>query len=65
MKIDKKSKMPYFLQVKQMLENKLLDGEFKVGDRIPSQRVLTRQLGIDRSAIKNTFKELVKDMDRM
>lgn len=57
--IDQKSHMPLYLQVRQDLEQKMLSGEIKIGDKLQSEKEMTAHYKVGRMTIRNALSELV------
>jgi GntR family transcriptional repressor for pyruvate dehydrogenase complex len=47
-----------FKKVAQQIEQSILEGELKPGDRLPPERVMTQQFGVSRTVIREAFKAL-------
>lgn len=58
MKIQKESAIPIYLQVKQIIESSINDGEFKIDDRIPSENQLGLKYNINRLTARRSLLEL-------
>ena len=56
--LDRKSKQPLYLQIVEKLENKISYGEFPPGSKLPSERKLSEQLGVNRSTVILAYDEL-------
>lgn len=52
---------PLHLQISNYLKEKIMNGEWTIGLKIPSQRNLARQLGVNRSTIVTALEELAAD----
>ena len=50
---------PIYQQIAEDLADRIRDGAFAVGDRLPSERDLADQLGISRMTVRQAFKSLV------
>jgi len=50
----------YFEQVAQQIEQRILDGELSTGDRLPSERDLSRQFMVSRTVIREAVKALAQ-----
>ncbi len=48
-------------QLKEYIQNKILDGTYKVGDKLPSERELSSELGINRSTVRESITEIIED----
>jgi len=58
--IDKKSNIPYYVQVKEDLLDKMNKGIFKDNMKIPTENELSKIYGVSRVTIREAIKELVK-----
>lgn len=59
--IDKKNPLALYLQVKQIMLSKINDGDWKVGDKIPSETELCEQYNISRITARRAMAELEQD----
>lgn len=50
--------IPLYKQISSYLESKIVNGEFPAGSRLPSERELAEQLGVNRSTVNIAFDEL-------
>ncbi|WP_426451342.1 PLP-dependent aminotransferase family protein [Paenibacillus sp. S-38] len=57
-KPDKTSRIPVFQQIAGHLKERILSGEWTAGSRIPAQRQLAEQFGVNRSTIVTALEEL-------
>lgn len=55
---DRKSKVPVYRQIVQYMCDKVASGEWPIGTRLPSQRVLAEQFHVNRSTISTAIDEL-------
>jgi GntR family transcriptional regulator / MocR family aminotransferase len=46
---------PYYRQIYDRIRNAIASGVLKPGDRIPSERVLTKELGLARGTVKSAY----------
>ncbi|MFB6469411.1 PLP-dependent aminotransferase family protein [Cytobacillus sp. Hz8] len=60
-KPQKYSSIPLHLQIYQYLKGKILNGEWTVGTKLPSQRELAKQFAVNRSTIVTALEELAAD----
>jgi len=58
-KIDKSIPIPIYYQLKECIKEKIRRGEFKPGDRIPTEQELCRMFGISRTPVRQALTELV------
>jgi GntR family transcriptional regulator of abcA and norABC len=55
---DKRSPVPLYLQIVQYMRDKITNGEWPVGSKIPTQRVLAREFDVNRSTVITALEEL-------
>lgn len=51
--------MPIYLQVKAHILDKIKNGYYRPGDKLPTERDLARELGISRNTVSAAYKELL------
>jgi GntR family transcriptional regulator len=56
--IDKSSPVPYYYQLRQLLEAEILSGRLGVGERLPSEATLCERYGISRTVVRQTLSDL-------
>lgn len=61
MHIDKKSPIPVYFQLKNIILKKIQDGEYPAGSLIPSERELGESLNISRMTVRQALNQLVSD----
>jgi len=61
MYIDKKSPIPVYYQLKNIILKKIKDGEFSEGSLIPSERDLGESLNISRMTVRQALNQLVSE----
>jgi GntR family transcriptional regulator len=61
MQIDKKSPIPVYYQLKNLLQKKIQSGEYAEGSLIPSERELGDSLGISRMTVRQALNQLVTE----
>ena len=54
-------KMPIYLQLREIMRNKIEDGEYMPGTAIPSENKLSESFGINRITIRNAVDALVNE----
>ncbi len=59
MKIDKSSKIPLYYQLEQILLEKIESGEYRPGDRIPTEMELQEMFGVSRMTVRQAISRLV------
>jgi ABC-type glycerol-3-phosphate transport system substrate-binding protein len=60
-KIDKNVPIPIYYQLKQMVKRKIEKGEFKPGDRLPTENELCDMFGISRTPVRQALNELTHE----
>lgn len=61
MYVDKKSPIPVYYQLKNIIMKKIKDGEYPVGSIIPSERDLGENLNISRMTVRQALNQLVAE----
>lgn len=61
MSIDLADKMPFYLQVRNSLRQKIETGEWNEGDLIPSEKELANHYGVSRVTIRTAISKLVQE----
>ena len=51
--------MPIYLQVKTYILDKIKNGQYRPGDKLPTERDLSKELGISRNTVSAAYKELM------
>jgi GntR family transcriptional regulator len=59
--IDRTSAVPYYLQVKEAVKNRIASGELQPGDMLTTELALSEQLGISRLVVHRAYRELVAE----
>jgi len=59
--IDKQASLPIYRQLKEIIKEKIGDGKFRPGDRIPTEYELCEQFGISRAPVRQALLELVNE----
>ncbi|MFM9282255.1 GntR family transcriptional regulator [Paenibacillus jiagnxiensis] len=59
--LDKYNDLPLYVQLKNKLRDKILNGSLKEGEVLPSENQLMREFSITRSTIRRALEELVKE----
>jgi DNA-binding GntR family transcriptional regulator len=59
--LNKHDVVPLYAQLEKMLRGDILSGIFGAGDLIPSETVLSRDLGITRTTVRKAIETLAKD----
>jgi len=58
-KIDKKSGIPLYFQIKHQIKKLLETESLKEGEQLPTERDLSESLGVSRNTVSMVYKELV------
>ncbi len=61
MRIDKKSPVPVYYQLKNIILEKIKEGKYLNGDLIPSERELSESLSISRMTVRQALNQLVAE----
>jgi GntR family transcriptional regulator len=56
--IDRESPVPFYFQLSEILEQEIISGEWKPGDRLPSEPEISRHLGLSRTTIRQALGRL-------
>lgn len=56
--VDKESGIPLYIQVKTQIMFLIKKGTLRVGNKMPTERELSKQLGVSRNTISTTYNEL-------
>ncbi|MGN7401670.1 GntR family transcriptional regulator [Cytobacillus praedii] len=59
--IDKESRVPIYLQIEELLKQRIYLEEFKIGENIPSERELSEQLNVSRMTVRQSITNLVNN----
>lgn len=59
--LDKSSRVPLYQQIYGDMKDKIMNGEWPVGTRIPSQRQLAAKFGVNRSTVIYALDELIAE----
>lgn len=59
--IDRESKVPLYNQISTQLQDMIVRGVLKVGDRLPANRDLAKTLGVNRSTVTAAYDDLIAD----
>lgn len=57
-KIDKKAKMPVYIQLYEEISKAILNGMLKAGDRMPATRLLSKEFSIARNSVVQAYEQL-------
>lgn len=59
--IERASPVPYYEQLYSILKDRIVRGEFPVGERLPSELELCRDFGLSRATVRQTLSKLEAD----
>jgi 2-aminoadipate transaminase len=59
--LDRESGVPLYQQICQSLREAILAGQLAQGARLPTERALARELGINRTTVMNAYNELASE----
>lgn len=59
--LDRGSKTPLYLQIRNQLREMVLAGSLPEGTQLPPERKLAERLGVNRGTVTNAYRELVAD----
>ena len=59
--MDFNQQKPIYLQILDLISDKILSGEYKAGERIPSVRDFGAELGVNPNTVMRTFEKLTAD----
>src|SRR5438132_4996017 len=59
--LDRSSGMPLYRQICQRLREAILSGELSEGTRLPTERALASELGVNRTTVMNAYNELASE----
>jgi DNA-binding transcriptional MocR family regulator len=61
LRLDRDSRTPIYLQIRNQLCEMILDGTLSEGSRLPPERKMAAALGVNRSTVVNAYRELAAD----
>lgn len=61
LRLDRDSRTPLYLQIRDRLREMILDGTLSEGSRLPPERKMAAALGVNRSTVVNAYRELAAD----
>src|SRR5215469_17273497 len=59
--LDRSNGIPLYRQICQQLREAILSGELSEGTRLPTERALASELGINRTTVMNAYNELASE----
>jgi 2-aminoadipate transaminase len=60
-KLERNNGLPLYRQICQRLREAILSGELAEGTRLPTERALARELGVNRTTVMNAYNELASE----
>ena len=57
-RIDRRSPIPFYFQLKQLVSDKIASGQWKPGDRIPSESSMCERFAVSRTVVRQALAEL-------
>jgi GntR family transcriptional regulator len=60
-RIDRRSALPFYFQLKQLIRDEIVDGRWEAGERIPSEHELCEHFGVSRTTVRQALAELEGD----
>ncbi len=60
-RIDKNSALPLYFQVESLIKEKIKNGEWKNGSKIPSENALTEQFNVSRNTVRKAIADLIDE----
>ena len=60
-KLDHENVTPLYKQLKDIIKQKIIDGEFRPGQKIPSELQLSKMYNVSRITVRNAITELVDE----
>jgi len=61
MKLDKRSNIPLYAQLKDWILERIASGQFPAGQQIPSELILCEELALSRPTVRQAIAELVAE----
>lgn len=52
-------KQPYYLEIREYFYNKIISGEYKAGDKLPSEDDIAKMFGVSRATVNKGLSELL------
>jgi GntR family transcriptional regulator len=60
-KVDHDSAIPFYIQLKEILETRITQGEWQPGDRLPSEQELCDAYDVSRTVVRQTLLKMESD----
>lgn len=61
LQLDSESKLPVYVQIRNQLRERILNGDMPASTQLPPERALARSLGVSRTTVVNAYDELEAD----
>lgn len=61
MKLDRHSSIPLYAQLRDIILERIQDGDYPAGEKIPSEMEFCKELGLSRPTVRQAVSELVSD----
>ncbi len=61
MKLDRHSSVPLYAQLRELIVERIQEGEYRQGERIPSEITLCEELELSRPTVRQAIADLVSD----
>jgi len=58
MELDRQNGVPYYIQLKEQIKEKIRQGSWPAGTKLPTERDLAVQLGVSRNTVSQAYKDL-------
>ena len=58
LQLDSESKLPVYVQIRNQLRERILNGDMPTGTQLPPERALARSLGVSRTTVVSAYDEL-------
>jgi GntR family transcriptional regulator len=58
MELDRKSGVPYYIQLKEQIRRRIIQGVWAAGTKLPTERVMAERLAVSRNTVSQAYKEL-------
>ncbi len=59
--IEKKSRIPIYIQIKNQIMNEIKQGSLRIGDKMPTERDLCQYIGVSRNTISTVYNILERE----
>lgn len=58
MELDRKSGVPYYIQLKEQIRRRIIQGNWTAGTKLPTEREMAERLAVSRNTVSQAYKEL-------